>query len=599
MSSPLSHRARPTLLRLTLLGAAWLVSFALPRRDVVVHVTSAGIANGSDATATGDDDAPPRIVSSWHAAAVRTLASDHYSFRAAVRRTGSGPRSDSCADRELLIVNGYDHAPQYLARIAFRGAGASCVPETEPFAWSPRALHYSDVAVADFDRDGHDEIVVSAFAEVGGRMDTGGVYVVAGHDPWRVDPPTLSLDDDDGFAPSSVVVGDVDGDGLLDVMVGSFWRGPRGAGRDVKHLRGDELDGPTLMFRGLETRPLTFAPPRTLGPRGVIDVHLADVDRDGALDLIAAGRVVTIAYGPDFVDAQDLPLDEGGGFVVAPSVDVAWSADRPEALIAVAASCFSVDECARDRGAHGLALWAVSRDRGEPRRLGFWPSGGVPSAVRFTNLSGSRASDMIVGVLTEGTGAPAQAVIGRPYLGALGLVGGAPLVLAADVIDEVAESGVDSSGRALDELRIRTPSVALPMATSIVPWGDPRAAHVVHEARRATRVLTYAGRGEIVGAAVHTRAGRVVPVHHVPGDAHVSLATPRDASLEGAEVVVSWRVVERPNLIITSACPVAGAAAGTLFIAPPEPARGSRDARWSQSERRHVWPGATKTIDSR
>ena len=114
-----TSRARWTLRRLALFGATWLAGFALPRRDVVVQVSAAS----DTATLESPDDAQPEApppVRSWRAAAVRTLGSDHYSFRAAVRRLRSSA-TGACADRELLVANGYDHAPQYLARIAFRG----------------------------------------------------------------------------------------------------------------------------------------------------------------------------------------------------------------------------------------------------------------------------------------------------------------------------------------------------------------------------------------------------------------------------------------------------------------------------------------------
>ena len=65
----------------------------------------------------------------------------------------------------------------------------------------------------------------------------------------------------------------------------------------------------------------------------------------------------------------------------------------------------------------------------------------------------------------------------------------------------------------------------------------------------------------------------VVPSQLVPGDAHVSIA-PRP----GREVTVTWHVVARPHLIVTSACPLAGPAAGTLFIKPPERVRRSHAA---------------------
>lgn len=582
MSRAITRRSL-SWLRLALLGATWLAGLALPRRDVIVQVVAA------QAPARDPGDAPSPEPSSgppvgWRAAAVRTLPSHYYSFRAAVRRLG--PSSGRCADRELLIANGYDHTPQHLARVAFRPAGDACVPEAHPYAWSPRALHYSDVAVADFDRDGRDEIVVAAFAEVGGRMDTGGVYVIGGDDPWRSDPAALALDDDDGYAPSNVAIGDLDADGRLDLIVGTFWRGPRGAGRDIKHVRGDEIDGPTLWFRGLDPISLTFAPPIELGPRGAIDVHLADLDRDGTLDVIIGGRTVTLLFGPDLRDARELPVSDGRGFLVASSVDVTWAGDRMEAWIAHSVSCLSAAECERPNGAFGVALWGLASDRGAPRRIGFWSSRAVISPVRFAHLSSGATPDLIVGVMNETLPASAAAVIGRPYLGALGLAGGLPRVLPGDVLEAASDMDEFTPVRGeLEQLRLRTPTAAWPMASSIVTWGDPREARTVHETRHAARLIDYDGPGELGGAEVRTRGGELLPVHHVPGDAHVSLAGPFVPAQADDELDVAWQVIDRPHLVITSACPVAGAAAGTLFIKPPDRGRGSPAGRVPREEK--------------
>lgn len=572
-------------LRLALLGATWLAGLVLPRRDVIVvqGIAAQATARAGDTPARGPT-AGPAI--GWRAAAARALPSHYYSFRAAARRLGPRPTSDRCADRELLIANGYDHTPQHLARIAFRAAGDACVPAAHPYAWSPRALHYSDVAIADFDRDGEDEIVVTAFAEVGGRMHTGGVYVIGGADPWRSDPPALALDDDDGHAPSSVAIGDLDADGRLDLVVGTFWRGPRGAGRDVKHVRGAELDGPTLLFRGGDPRALDFARATSLAPRGVIDVHLADVDRDGALDIVTAGRVVTILFGPDLSEARELPLGDEPGVAVAPSIDVAWSARHDAALIAFTASCLSAEECARAEGARGVALWIVGPDR-EVRRVASWATAEVPAPLRFAALGAgderevSDLPDLVVGVMNEPISDGASAIVGRPWLGPLGLVGGSPLVLSAGSLDAalsvMADPDEAPADDAFERLALRAPAPTQPMASAIVPWADPSDARpVVQHLARARPVLTYTGPGEVVGAEVRTLEGAPVPVHHVAGDAHVSLAIPVDDALARGGLVVTWRVVERPHLIITSACPVAGSAAGTLFVRPPERARRSR-----------------------
>jgi len=583
------------ILRLAFLAAAWFASALESRHETIVRARPEVTAAPVDAVGAASGNGSATSVAQWQAAGIRTLASDHHSFGAAVRRLAAS-RDDDCAARELLVVNGYDHVPQYLARIALRMAGGRCVPESSPRRWSPRALHFSDVAVADFDDDGRDELVVSSFAEADGRMHTGSVRVVAGGDPWLVDPPALEIPRGEGFAPASVAVGDVDGDGRLDLVVGSVWGGALGAGRDVKHLRGSEIDGPTFVFRG--TGPaVDFALPDLLRPRGVIDVKLADVDLDGALDVVTAGRELSVSSGPDFADVGLLAAGMDP-HVVAWGVDVAFMSDRGHALIAFTTSCFSGDECALAGvadPAFGVSLWAIATRRSsseaarDERLVGFWSTPGIPSPVRFADVDDDAMPDLIVGLMSMPNEVGLlMPVVGRPWLGPLGLAGAAPLVLPG-----VAFAAGDALG-AWQALAIRAPTPAFPMTSAIVPYAEARDAHAVVQlapAGRATgqRVLTYEGPGQVIGAELRAPDGELVPLHHVPGDSHVSLASPLPAMV--GDLTVTWQVARHPHLILTSACPLAGAAAGTLFIKPPERVRGSHGATSGDSPR----PGVTRS----
>jgi len=576
-NTTVAMRVGDILARVAFVVAPWIVAAIQPRPPVAAEARTV-IATPPEAPARPSTEAPPEAV--WKAAAIRTLASDHHSFGAAVRRFQNS--GDTCSGRELLVVNGYDHVPQYLARIDFRAAGGRCVPETTPRRWSPRALHYSDIAVADFDGDGLDELVVAAFAEADGRMHGGSVRVVPGADPWLVDPPALAIGAGLGFAPASVAIGDVDADGRLDIVVGSLWSGALGTGRDVKHIRGGELDGPTFVFRGTTTID-EFSAPILLAARGVLDVKLVDVDLDGALDIVSAGRAVTIHYGPAFIDVRTLPLAEGMADAVALSLDVALLPDRQRTLVAFTTSCFSADECTLGalggRAAFGASVWSIATHGSDKPRaespIGFWPTPGIPSPVRFGDIDEDALPDLLVGLMSIPSDAGLLVpVVGRPWLGPLGLVGAAPLLLPGN--DLMAEPPLAAT--AWQALSVRAPAPAFPMTSAIVPYVDARDAYpVIGEPESGHAVLSYSGPGQVVAAQVHTAAGDEVPIHIVTGDPFVTLVEP-SAKLLHTDLTVTWHIVRHPHIILTSACPLAGPAAGTLFTKPPERVRSSHVA---------------------
>ncbi|MFO0747339.1 MAG: hypothetical protein U1F43_16980 [Myxococcota bacterium] len=248
------------------------------------------------------------------------------------------------------------------------------------------------------------------------------------------------------------------------------------------------------------------------------------------------------------------------------AVDVAWSPDGRDAFIAASLSCMSGDECALETGALGVEVWRVGRGAARAASVvGFWPTPGIPSPVRFDHLDDDDRPDLVVGLMTSADG---DDDAGRPRLGP-GVspmrVGARPLVRTA-----VERDGRVDFAPAWEAIDLTTPAPAFPMASSITLVADAKDATVVTTHEPAGHIVTWLGRGALAGVgAVRDGAGRALAFDFVPGDRHASVAEPPDGGL----LEVDWWVAERPNLVVTSACPIAGSAAGTLFIKPPERVR--------------------------
>jgi hypothetical protein len=135
------------------------------------------------------------------------------------------------------------------------------------------------VAAGDLDSDGVDELLVGApSASDGASRDGGLVYVFAGgeHTPSRV----LSMDapDYERFGSAVAVVGDVDGDGYADAVIGT----------------SAPARGLAFVFRGgpegLAAQPLTLLQDTGLADRaddfGASVAGAGDIDGDGLADVI-------------------------------------------------------------------------------------------------------------------------------------------------------------------------------------------------------------------------------------------------------------------------------------------------------------------------
>jgi hypothetical protein len=480
------------------------------------------------------------------AAAIKIAGVDQYGYRAAFRRTRQGAR---CAATELAIAYGYDHTPQYLRLFDLDD---ECAPSHLPFSSPGEALYWSDVAAADLDGDGADEIVASALADKSGALGSGRLLVVGG----------AALPLDGARSPSALAVGDVDEDGELDV-VAATWAALPGAPTQVNAARRASIAGGRLLvLRGLGGGRFETAREVPASVGGAVDLELADVDLDGHLDLLGAGPEVTLVYGP-LARASGAPLPRSLGATVhmAHDVEAAHAADGA-AWIAASASCLHVSECKAlgDRGALGVHLWRVGRDRRVEARFVATP--GVPSAVHFSDLDGDGAAELIVGMMT-GDADEADAGARRLYLEELGgYVGGAPLVLRGG------PAGPSGPWERLDILVAGERQ--LPMTASILSYAPDDATKIERTSMQVTgSVVTYRGRGEVLGVAGVTMAGAPVAYHFTVGDGFITFAAPLPAA--PADVAVEWRVPSGPGpgLLFVSASPLDGPTSGAFLARSP------------------------------
>jgi hypothetical protein len=144
-----------------------------------------------------------------------------------------------------------------------------------PATFRPPADTAESLVLGDVNKDGHPDIVVNGNA--GGRDQPNGpdVYLGDGHGGWKASSAGLKVLK---FASAGVALGDLDGDGNLDIVAAG-------------NITGDVHDGYGLFwFRGDGKGGWSLVPESGLPTKGLSVVHsvtLADVDHDGFPEIIA------------------------------------------------------------------------------------------------------------------------------------------------------------------------------------------------------------------------------------------------------------------------------------------------------------------------
>jgi hypothetical protein len=169
------------------------------------------------------------------------------------------------------------------------GVFSDGVPYATSLAGASGLVGVSDVSAGDLNQDGAVDLVVSPIRDDGTSVS---VLLNDGHGAFASGVLYAA-----GLGPHGVALGDLDGDGLLDIATANT------VGDDVSVLSnlGDGTFGPPVHHGSLDN-PLS--------------ITVADLDRDGRLDLVAKLSPV----GTTTAFWTGLFLNAGGGIFVGPTL---------------------------------------------------------------------------------------------------------------------------------------------------------------------------------------------------------------------------------------------------------------------------------------
>jgi len=143
-----------------------------------------------------------------------------------------------------------------------------------PVDFYSRSREFQSIAVADVNRDGHPDIAINGTFSGGDKLNGPDVYLGDGRGGWRASSAGLKVLK---FASAGIALGDLHGDGNIDIVAGGNITGDVRDGYGLFWFRGDGKGGWSLVQdSGLPTRGLPV----------IHSVTLADLEGDGAFEIV-------------------------------------------------------------------------------------------------------------------------------------------------------------------------------------------------------------------------------------------------------------------------------------------------------------------------
>lgn len=138
----------------------------------------------------------------------------------------------------------------------------------------PTTLTTSAVAIADVNGDGHPDIIAATYDSNGNNGAVLVFYQSASSPGTFAAPVSFPA----GAQPQAVRVADIDGDGLLDLVVANLGPGTDGTG----------MSGVSVLLQDAANHGKFLAPVTYATQSGAVDVAVGDLNGDGKPDLVVA-----------------------------------------------------------------------------------------------------------------------------------------------------------------------------------------------------------------------------------------------------------------------------------------------------------------------